>query len=113
MIRRLALVPVLACLTAVTAHRAAAQAAPSHWQAGAAPSRIAAVAGIRTRAGEVKYEVGAVAQRGTRSSAAPKTLMIVGGAMFLGGLLIGDDVGTAIAVGGLAVGVYGLFLYYQ
>lgn len=40
-------------------------------------------------------------------------LMIVGGAAFLAGLIIGDDAGTAIAVGGAAVGLYGLYLWAQ
>lgn len=39
------------------------------------------------------------------------TLMIVGGAMFVGGLIIGDTGGTILAVGGLGVGAYGLYLY--
>ena len=40
-----------------------------------------------------------------------QALAIVGGAAFLGGLLIGDDAGTAIAIGGLAMGIYGLWLW--
>jgi hypothetical protein len=42
-----------------------------------------------------------------------QTLMIVGGAAFLAGLIIGDDAGTAIAIGGAAVGLYGLYLWAQ
>lgn len=42
-----------------------------------------------------------------------QTLMIVGGAAFLAGLIIGDDAGTAIAVGGAAIGLYGLYLWAQ
>jgi hypothetical protein len=38
-----------------------------------------------------------------------RTMMLVGGVVFLGGLLIGDDVGTAIAVTGLAIGVWGFY----
>jgi hypothetical protein len=51
------------------------------------------------------------------SIAAPKdketglTLIIVGGAMFVGGLVIGDTGGTLLAVGGVGVGAYGLYLY--
>jgi hypothetical protein len=41
------------------------------------------------------------------------TLMLVGGAAFLAGLLIGDDAGTAVALGGAIVGLYGLYLYLQ
>src|SRR5688500_16113936 len=38
-----------------------------------------------------------------------QVLMVVGGAAFIGGLLIGDDAGTAIAIAGLGVGIYGLY----
>ena len=41
------------------------------------------------------------------------TLMIIGGGMLLGGLIIGDDAGTVIAVGGLVVGLIGLYQYLQ
>jgi hypothetical protein len=41
------------------------------------------------------------------------TYMIVGGAGLLTGLVIGDDVGTLIAVGGTVLGLYGLYQYLQ
>ena len=41
------------------------------------------------------------------------TLMIVGGAGMIGGLLINDSAGNAIAIGGLLVGLYGLYLYLR
>ena len=37
--------------------------------------------------------------------------MIIGGVAILGGAIIGDDVGTIISLGGLAYGIYGLYLY--
>lgn len=41
-------------------------------------------------------------------------LTIVGGAIFLAGMLMDDDdVGTVVALGGLAVGVYGLIQWLQ
>ena len=40
-------------------------------------------------------------------------LAIVGGAAFIGGLLIGDSAGTAIAVGGLVMGLIGLYLWLK
>jgi hypothetical protein len=40
-------------------------------------------------------------------------LAIIGGALFLGGLIIDDDAGTAIAVAGLAIGVWGLYLWMR
>lgn len=39
------------------------------------------------------------------------TLMIVGGAAVVVGLVIGDTSGTLLAVGGVGVGAYGLYLY--
>ncbi|MGH7712364.1 MAG: hypothetical protein ACREOG_13830 [Gemmatimonadaceae bacterium] len=38
-------------------------------------------------------------------------LMVVGGAAFLAGLIIGDDAGNALAIGGAIVGLYGLYLW--
>lgn len=43
----------------------------------------------------------------------PVALMVVGGAAFLTGLIIGDDAGTAIAIGGAVVGLVGLYQYLQ
>lgn len=40
-------------------------------------------------------------------------LMAVGGAGLVAGLLIGDSAGTAIAIGGLAVGLVGLYEYVR
>ena len=40
-------------------------------------------------------------------------MMIAGGAGVIVGLIIGDDVGTLIAVGGAVVGLYGLYLYMK
>lgn len=39
--------------------------------------------------------------------------MIVGGAIFLAGAIIGKDAGTIIMISGAAVGIYGLYLYLQ
>jgi hypothetical protein len=43
----------------------------------------------------------------------PVALMVVGGAAVLTGLIIGNDVGTVIAVGGAVMGLYGLYEYLQ
>ncbi|MGQ0650281.1 MAG: hypothetical protein ACT4P7_22295 [Gemmatimonadaceae bacterium] len=113
--KRLVLFPVIACILAAPVERAGAQSASRNLGDVVrvpGPSRGAAIAGIRRLSTKATHEVGAVVQR-SRGRAKPTTLMIVGGATFLGGLLIGDDVGTAIAVVGLGVGVYGLYLYYQ
>ena len=42
-----------------------------------------------------------------------QTLMIVGGAAFVAGALIGDDAGTVLMVAGAGVGLYGLYLYLR
>lgn len=47
-------------------------------------------------------------QAPSRESAA---LMIVGGAALLAGLVIGGGAGTALALGGAFVGLYGLWIY--
>lgn len=43
----------------------------------------------------------------------PVALMVVGGAGLLTGLIIGGGAGTAIAVGGAVVGLYGLYEFLQ
>jgi len=47
----------------------------------------------------------AMATRGTAAA-----YMITGGALFIAGLIIGGDAGTAVAIGGGALGAYGIFL---
>ena len=54
----------------------------------------------------------AVAQAGG-SRGEGKLYMIVGGAAFLAGAIIGDDAGTIIMIGGAGVGIYGLYLYLR
>lgn len=41
-----------------------------------------------------------------------RTYMIAGAAAFVGGLLIGDEIGNLIAAGGVVLAVYGIILYY-
>ena len=52
-------------------------------------------------------------QRRTAQQRKGTTYMIVGGALLIGGLVIGDDAGTIVALGGLGIGIYGLYLYVQ
>lgn len=40
-------------------------------------------------------------------------LMVVGGAALVGGLIVGGGAGDAIAVGGLVIGLYGLYQYVR
>ena len=77
----------------------------------AIPSRDAASVAVRASVG---METGAPAAPAAAAALGRgETLMIVGGAALLAGLIIGDDAGTVIAVGGAVVGLYGLYLYLQ
>lgn len=75
------------------------------------PRRQATVAGVRAEAADAPLPAPLQARRNNTSTAA--TLTIIGTAAFVGGLLIGDDVGTAIAVGGLAAGLIGLYMWLR
>ena len=57
--------------------------------------------------------VGAVSALAQSRMRRGQTLMLVGGAAFLAGLIIGGDAGTAIAVAGAGIGIYGLYLWAQ
>ena len=37
--------------------------------------------------------------------------MVIGGVAIVGGMIIGDDVGTVVSLAGLGYGLYGLYLY--
>ncbi len=112
----------LACLTG--ASRAAAQMAapdtalvdmtlPATPQAPeapvAGPTMASATLGYTS---DVSTEMTWDNQRRGKGGTGP-VLAIVGGAALIGGLLIGDDAGTAIAVGGLIMGLIGLYLWLK
>ena len=69
------------------------------------------VAAGRVRASALEGESSALRRRARFNES--QTYMILGGATFLAGALIGDDAGTIVMVGGAAVGLYGLYLYLQ
>jgi len=78
----------------------------------AGPTLDGATVGIRhsvDQASATPTNATPAVRRGDQSTA----LMIVGGAAFLAGAIIGGDAGTIIMVGGAAVGLYGLYLYLQ
>ena len=99
--------------TAADAHVAATAAAGSDVAQvePAGPRRQATVVGVRADVADTPLPAPLQARRNNTSTAA--TLTIVGTAAFIGGLLIGDDVGTAIAVGGLAAGLIGLYMWLR
>ena len=108
------LIPVAAFALAAVApvvHAQEAQLTPDSTQVKVtrvenAPRRESAVAGVRTDREPRELAIGssASALQGT-SRGAGQLWMVVGGAAFVGGLLIGDDAGTAIAVVGLGLGI--------
>ncbi|MFP5353847.1 MAG: hypothetical protein ACLGIK_01630 [Gemmatimonadota bacterium] len=110
LITRLAVVVAIAAVVtpSVAAAQSAVRSESSPTARVGAPRRDASVAGIRLQvAADAPRPAALAASRSGRGQA----LAIVGGAAFLGGLLIGDDAGTAIAIGGLAMGIYGLWLW--
>ena len=121
---------VLAGMIAVvlTASTVPAQGAPSVTTALPAPEGVegratradtsalgtleSAVVGARAVRIEPDAAAASLAQQGSGFGRA-ETFMIVGGAAFVAGLLIGDDAGTVVMVGGALMGLYGLYLYLQ
>ncbi len=71
------------------------------------------VAGIRTSPGtDAKLVVSSAAATGLHQGEGV-ALMAVGGAGLVAGLLVGGNAGTAVALGGLAVGLVGLYQYVR
>jgi hypothetical protein len=95
--------------TVAAAPSARAQASSPHSQGG--PTVLAATAAVRP---DLRMDAGVPPaldlRRQLRRS---ETLMIIGGAIFLAGAIIGDDAGTIIMIGGAGIGIYGLYLYLQ
>ena len=48
-----------------------------------------------------------------RAFSQPAVLMIVGGALIVTGLVVGDDAATILYIAGAGIGGYGLYLYLQ
>ncbi len=57
-------------------------------------------------------EVDAVAMPQSGGGGKGMAFMIAGGAALVGGLIIGGNTGTVIAAAGVALGVYGVILYF-
>ena len=60
---------------------------------------------------EQPTEVNAAASRMAKREG--RALALVGGAAVIAGLLIGDDAGTVIAIGGAGLGLYGLYVWQR
>lgn len=104
----------LAALATTTPAVPAADVVPAVAPAPVAATRPAVPADVPAdafRAARAREAGVAVAQAG--SAGQGKVYMIVGGAAFLAGAIIGGDAGTLIMVGGAGVGIYGLYLFLQ
>jgi hypothetical protein len=87
---------------------------PSLAHAQAGPTMAAAQAGIPSRVAAdemTQHEAAEAAAHGGLGTGG--ALMIVGGAAFITGLIIGGGAGTALAVGGVLVAAYGLYLFLK
>ena len=75
------------------------------------PSASATTAGFRANA-RAEAETPAPAPQGAGTHTKQGTmLMIIGGAAFLAGALVGDDAGAILMVGGVIVAIWGLYRY--
>lgn len=82
----------------------------------AGPSLLASSAGVRAVAPAQSTRndlASALRQERRASTRRDVALMIVGGAAVVTGLLIGDDAGALLAVGGAVVGLYGLYQFVR
>jgi len=84
----------------------------AHAQAG--PTLAAARSGIQSNVVTEDVSAQEAADRAARGGLGTGgALMIVGGAAFITGLIIGGGAGTALAVGGVLVAAYGLYIYLK
>jgi hypothetical protein len=82
----------------------------------AGPTMAAATSGVRAPILTEEVSAQDAAERAMKSGGGLGTggaLMIVGGAAFLAGLIIGGGAGTALAVGGVLVAAYGLYVFLK
>ena len=85
-------------------------AAPAPAPVSYAPTLVATRFGVSVE-DQAPLTVNASAARMGRREG--RAFAIVGGAAVIAGILIGDDAGTVIAIGGAAVGLYGLYIWQR
>jgi len=89
---------------------------PPDPRAAEGPTTSAATAGIHAHTAREDLTTRQLADRASGNHSGLGTdgaLMIVGGAGFIAGLIIGGGAGTAIAIAGAVIALYGLFLYLR
>jgi hypothetical protein len=87
--------------------------APDSATVSLAPAAERAVAGVRAPNAQPAPTPSPLLMPRRGPSSQNTALMIVGGAAFLAGAIIGGAGGTFIMIGGLGVGIYGLYQYLQ
>ena len=104
----------LVAAPAATPATPAADAADARTAAGPSAELAPAALRLAPRAAvSAEQEEAALQARARNGFSQSQVLMIVGGAALLTGLIIGDDVGDILAIGGAGVGLYGLYRYLQ
>jgi hypothetical protein len=78
-----------------------------------APAAERASAGVRAPTAQAAPTPSPLLMPRRGPSSQNTALMIVGGAAFLAGAIIGGSGGTIIMIAGLGVGIYGLYQYLQ
>ena len=88
---------------------------PSLAHAQAGPTVASAESGIRAHVVTEEISAQEAADRAAHGAGLGTggALMIVGGAAFVTGLIIGGGAGTALAVGGVLVAAYGLYIFLK
>ena len=122
-IRRLSLVALAAVAAAAATPLHAQQPSPAantpsepvrSQSAAAGPTIERAAVGARPLShGDANTEAAEAALQQRLGLGQARALMIVGFAAVVIGLIVGDDAGTLIAIGGAAVGLYGLYHYLK
>jgi hypothetical protein len=85
-------------------------AAPQVEQSQVGPTVGALTVGVRAM---IPATTTATPPRGSAGLGQSEALMIVGGAAFLAGAIVGGDAGDVFMIGGAIVGLYGLYKYLQ
>src|SRR5262245_26180470 len=90
----------------------------SRSQASSYRAEMIATAALRPTSLAVSFPAGGwprdlIAASRASDRAQGRTLMIVGGAAIVAGILVGDSGGTLLILGGVGVGAYGFYLYQR
>ena len=97
---------LLATLAIVSVHAQSSSYAPTVPAAAALRLTSPTPAPVRD-----KVDADLLDPRRFNSRAPGATLMIIGGAAIVAGILVGDSGGTVLILGGIGLGAYGFYLY--